>query len=211
MFPLGTALLPGGELPLRVFEPRYRQMVDDLMEESDGRPVVRFGVVLIARGSEVGGGEVRCDAGTMVLADVTDRLPDGRALLAGTGIGRFRVVEWLPDDPYPRARIEVLPEPEPAEADLERLHSIDQRLRVVMRQTLEAAGKDVDTIFAALDIIDADPLMADVSPIYRWANRLQVEPHDQQRLLEAADPAGQLDVLEDVMEGLEARAAFGRG
>ncbi|MCK8613228.1 LON peptidase substrate-binding domain-containing protein [Gordonia sp. C13] len=211
MFPLGTALLPGGELPLRVFEPRYRQMVGDLMEESDGRPVVRFGVVLIARGSEVGGGEVRCDAGTMVLADVTDRLPDGRALLAGTGTSRFRVVEWLPDDPYPRARVEVLAEPEPAEADLERLHSIDQRLRVVMRQTLEAVGKDVDTIFAALDIIDADPLMADVSPIYRWANRLQVEPHDQQRLLEAADPAGQLDVLEDVMEGLEARAAFGRG
>ena len=47
MFPLGTAVLPGGEVPLRVFEPRYRQMVGDLMAESDGRPVVRFGVVLI--------------------------------------------------------------------------------------------------------------------------------------------------------------------
>ena len=58
MFPLGTAVLPGGEVPLRVFEPRYRQMVGDLMAESDGRPVVRFGVVLIARGPEVGGGAV---------------------------------------------------------------------------------------------------------------------------------------------------------
>ncbi|ETA05749.1 LON peptidase substrate-binding domain-containing protein [Gordonia alkanivorans] len=211
MFPLGTALLPGGELPLRVFEPRYRQMVGDHIEESDGRSTVRFGVVLIARGSEVGGGEVRCEVGTMTLADVTDRFPDGRALLSGTGTHRFRIVEWLPDDPYPLARIEVLSEPAPSEVDLERLHSIDQRLRVIMRQTLEAAGKDVDTIFAALDIIDADPAMADISPLYRWANRLQVEPHDQQRLLEAADPSGQLDVLDDVMEGLEARAAFGRG
>ena len=127
MFPLGTALLPGGELPLRVFEPRYRQMVGDHIEESDGRSTVRFGVVLIARGSEVGGGEVRCEVGTMTLADVTDRLPDGRALLSGTGTHRFRIVEWLPDDPYPRARIEVLPEPAPSEVDLERLaRSIDQ-------------------------------------------------------------------------------------
>lgn len=209
MFPLGTAVLPGGEVPLRVFEPRYRQMVGDLMAESDGRPVVRFGVVLIARGPEVGGGEVRCDAGTLVLADVTDRLPDGRALLAGTGTSRFRVVEWLPDDPYPRARIEVLAEPALSDAHLERLHEIDRRLRVVLRGILEAAGKDADAVFAALDIVDADPLMADVSPIYRWANRLRIEPHDQQRLLEAADPAAQLDVLDYVVEGLEARAAFG--
>ncbi|ATD69594.1 MULTISPECIES: LON peptidase substrate-binding domain-containing protein [Gordonia] len=211
MFPLGTALLPGGELPLRVFEPRYRQMLTDHIEESDGRSTVRFGVVLIARGSEVGGGEVRRGVGTMARADVTERHPDGRALLSGSGTHRFRVVEWLPDDPYPLARVEVLPEPSPTDADLERLHSIDQRLRAVMRQTFEAAGKDVDTIFAALDIIDADPLTADLSPVYRWANRLQIEPHDQQRLLEAVDPSGQLDVLDDVMEGLEARAAFGRG
>ncbi len=119
----------------------------------------------------------------------------------------FRVVEWLPDDRDPRARIEVLAEPALSDAHLERLHEIDRRLRVVLRGILEAAGKDADAVFAALDIVDADPLMADVSPIYRWANRLRIEPHDQQRLLEAADPAAQLDVLDDVVEGLEARAA----
>ena len=50
MFPLGTALLPGEVLPLRIFEPRYRTMLDDCLAAADGPP--GFGVVLIARGSE---------------------------------------------------------------------------------------------------------------------------------------------------------------
>ena len=54
MFPLGTVLLPGGVLPLHVFEPRYRKMVTDCVESPDHE----FGVVLIERGSEVGGGEL---------------------------------------------------------------------------------------------------------------------------------------------------------
>ncbi|MEO9326799.1 LON peptidase substrate-binding domain-containing protein [Gordonia aurantiaca] len=209
MFPLGTPLLPGGELPLRIFEPRYRQMLTDHLDETDGRSTVRFGVVLIARGSEVGGGDVRCDVGTIAHADITDRLPDGRALLSCTGTQRFRVVEWVPDDPYPRAVVDPLPEHTPSDADLARLAAIDERLRTVMRRVLEASGKDADVVFAALDTLDADPLTADLSPIYRWANRLAIEAHDLQRLLEAETPAGQLDVLDDVMEGLEARAAFG--
>ena len=60
MFPLGTVLFPSGVLPLRVFEPRYRDMLEDLL--SGNR---EFGVVLIERGSEVGGGEVRSGIGTM--------------------------------------------------------------------------------------------------------------------------------------------------
>ena len=54
MFPLGTVLLPGAVLPLHVFEPRYRQLVQDCLA---GEP--EFGVVLIERGSEVGGGDQR--------------------------------------------------------------------------------------------------------------------------------------------------------
>ncbi len=54
MFPLGTVLLPGQTLPLHVFEPRYRELVRVCLD-GDGT----FGVVLIERGSEVGGGDVR--------------------------------------------------------------------------------------------------------------------------------------------------------
>ncbi|WP_415830929.1 LON peptidase substrate-binding domain-containing protein [Janibacter anophelis] len=54
MFPLGTVLLPGNPLPLQVFEPRYLAMLRDIAG-GDGR----FGVVLIERGFEVGGGDQR--------------------------------------------------------------------------------------------------------------------------------------------------------
>ncbi len=76
MFPLGTVLLPGMPLSLHVFEPRYRQMVDDC-RAGDGT----FGVVLIERGSEVGGGDVRTDVGTLTRIVEARELPDGRWLL----------------------------------------------------------------------------------------------------------------------------------
>ncbi len=56
MFPLGMVLLPGAVLPLHVFEPRYRQMVFDLLEGDD---VPEFGQVLITRGTETGDPEMR--------------------------------------------------------------------------------------------------------------------------------------------------------
>ena len=59
MFPLGSVLLPGVVLPLHVFEPRYQQLVRDCLETDEHE----FGVVLIDRGSEVGGGDSRTDVG----------------------------------------------------------------------------------------------------------------------------------------------------
>ncbi len=58
MFPLGTVLFPYALLPLHVFEPRYRVMIRHVMDSDH-----EFGVVLIERGSEVGGGDVRFDIG----------------------------------------------------------------------------------------------------------------------------------------------------
>ncbi|MGZ4700329.1 MAG: LON peptidase substrate-binding domain-containing protein, partial [Ilumatobacteraceae bacterium] len=61
MFPLGTVLLPGVVLPLHVFEPRYQQLVRDCLDASEHE----FGVVLIDRGSEVGGGDSRLPIGVI--------------------------------------------------------------------------------------------------------------------------------------------------
>ena len=55
MFPLGTVLFPTLILPLHVFEPRYRALVENCL----AAPQPEFGVVLIERGSEVGGDDVR--------------------------------------------------------------------------------------------------------------------------------------------------------
>ena len=108
MFPLGTALVPSAGLPLHVFEPRYRALVKDCLAG-----VPEFGVVLIARGSEVGGGEVRTDLGTVARIVESAELPDGRWALVAVGVRRIRVTAWLPDDPYPRADVEDWPDPPP--------------------------------------------------------------------------------------------------
>ena len=108
MFPLQTVLLPGSTLPLHVFEPRYLPMIDAL---ADGEQMM--GVVLIARGSDVGGGDVRCDVATMAQVAGRHEVSDGRRFVLVRGVGRIRVLRWLPDDPHPWAETEDWPdEPE---------------------------------------------------------------------------------------------------
>jgi ATP-dependent Lon protease len=97
MFPLGTALLPGAVLPLHVFEPRYRQMVHDIVSDSVDAP--EFGVVMIERGREVGGGDTRTRVGTVARVVDMRALPDGRYALVAVGAERLQVKAWLPDDP----------------------------------------------------------------------------------------------------------------
>ncbi len=104
MFPLGTVLFPEMPLLLHVFEQRYRALVRDCTAGDR-----EFGVVLITRGSEVGGGDERSDRGTVARIDDLRSLDDGRYVLAARGLERLQVEQWLPDDPYPRALIRPLP------------------------------------------------------------------------------------------------------
>lgn len=122
MFPLGSVLFPDMPLSLRVFEERYLVMLSELVTADDGR----FGVVLIERGFEVGGGEQRFGVGTA--AEVIQLGADSGVVgLVAQGGDRFRVQEWLPDAPYPRAEVEILPplvwedRLEPLRAETERL------------------------------------------------------------------------------------------
>ena len=119
MFPLGTVLFPHAVLPLHIFEARYRELTETCLR-GDGR----FGVVLIERGNEVGGGDSRFAVGTVARIVEAARTPDGRYLLATVGTERFRVQKWLDDDPFPRAEIDVIDEPKRVAAD-----AADQRDR----------------------------------------------------------------------------------
>lgn len=100
MFPLGTVLFPHMALPLHVFEPRYRALLDDVLEAGG-----EFGVVLISRGHEVGGGDVRTDVGTVARILRAEELDEDRWFVIAVGTRRFRVEGWLPDAPYPRAEV----------------------------------------------------------------------------------------------------------
>src|SRR5256885_11623664 len=83
MFPLGTVLFPFAPLPLHIFEPRYRALAQDCVRGNG-----EFGVVLIERGFEVGGGDTRFGTGTVARMVEAAELPDVRWMLTAVGTRR---------------------------------------------------------------------------------------------------------------------------
>ncbi|MYR08436.1 peptidase S16 [Gordonia sp. SID5947] len=211
MFPLGTALLPGEPLPLRIFEPRYRQMLADCVGTDEQGSVVDgpvdagFGVVLIARGHEVGGGDVRHDVGTFARIENLIRQPDGRASLTCTGTTRIRIVEWLPDDPYPKAVTEDLPEPRIGPDDHPRVIELGRALRAFVDEVAATRPEAVPVGLPDFDVADLGD-----HGLFEWAIRLPIGPADRQQLLECNTVSEQITVLDDVVEGLTAMIRFGR-
>jgi Lon protease-like protein len=135
LFPLRTVLFPGMQLPLQVFEPRYRQLVAECMETAEP-----FGVSLIREGAEVGGPAVPYSIGTTARIESVTPGPDGRLHLATVGERRFRILELHTDRPYLWADVEY-PLDEPAtvpEASLERARRGLARIR---RLRATAAGE----------------------------------------------------------------------
>ena len=186
MFPLGSVLFPHAVLPLHVFEPRYLALVERCLAGDQ-----EFGVVLIERGSEVGGGDVRFAVGTVTRIVQAGRLDDGRWVLVTVGTQRLRVERWLPDDPYPLADVERLDDEVPAEADTQRVSDVASLLRRVhgLRAELGEPGGIVDVE------LDHDPLRAS----FEAAALAPLGPLDAQRLLELDDAGARLASLETLL------------
>jgi Lon protease-like protein len=160
MFPLGAAIVPYQPLPLQVFEPRYHALVRDSLAD-DGR----FGVVLIERGSEVGGGDVRFDVGTVVRIVGRDELPDGRLALATVGESRLRVRSWLADDPYPRADVSELADPDAGAAELAARGSLDEAFARVLAVARDLGAAVPDDLALADDPIRAAWEATAIAPV----------------------------------------------
>ena len=95
LFPLKTVLMPGMVLPLRIFEPRYRLMMQRVLTGER-----RFGVLLIRRGAEVGPGAEPYDLGTVAVVTAVEPLGGGLMDVSATGSRRFRVSAFHHDEPY---------------------------------------------------------------------------------------------------------------
>ena len=170
MFPLGSVLFPHMPTALRIFEERYIVMLSEVL----GEEPAEFGIVLIERGSEVGGGEQRFPIGTVAqIAQV--QTAEGFIGLVAQGAGRIEVTDWLPDDPYPKAKVRAV------EA-LEYTDDLDDQFDwtvAAVRQTIARASEFVELQWSADTEIDDDRQIA----MWQLAGIAPLGPIDQVALL----------------------------
>ena len=197
MFPLGSVLLPGGILPLHVFEPRYRDMVRDCLR-ADGEP--EFGQALITHGWETGGGDARAMVGTVAQMLQIEALDEERYAIVAVGTRRIRINAWLPDDPYPLADVDDWPDEDPDLAglavDVAATHARVRAALVLAAQLGEASIDDTE--------ISEDPLVA----TYHLSTLAPIGAADQLRLLAVPGPAARLDLLDEILDDVEAMLKF---
>jgi Lon protease-like protein len=201
MFPLQSALLPGETLPLNIFEPRYAQLVRDCVDSPDPA----FGVVLISRGQEVGGGDIRSDIGA--LARITDYVDLGEGqyqLLAAVG-ERIRGSEWLPDDPYPRAVVTAWPDEPGPDVGPERISVVVDAILGLFERVIEARGGRLRPDALAVDEEIADDPSRHV---YALASRVPMGQADRYAVLAAPTLAERVTVLSDAIETVTAMVEF---
>ena len=185
MFPLGGVLFPYAVLPVHVFEPRYRMLVHECLTSTR-----EFGIVLIERGFEVGGGDDRFGVGTVASIVRAAQSEDGRWGLITVGSRRIRVEEWLPDDPYPRATVTDLAD-SPATAGEEAGTLLSEAERLIRRALAFKAELDEPTgVPATFELAEDREIAA-----WQLAAYAPMGQVDQLRVLSEDDPTERLRLV----------------
>jgi Lon protease-like protein len=175
LFPLGTVFFPGGPLRLRIFEPRYLDMVRRCLKET-----CAFGVVLILEGSEAGVAPSVATTGTSARLVDFDTLPDGLLGVDCVGEQRFLVRRrWQQADGLNLAEVEYLPDDPPCALPAELAH-LGELLREVLPQLGERYAHVVGRYEEAGWVAN------------RWAEVLPLTSAEKQQLLELVDPLARL-------------------
>ncbi|MGO4661431.1 LON peptidase substrate-binding domain-containing protein [Terrabacter sp. 2TAF16] len=180
LFPLGTVLMPGARLPLQIFEPRYVQLLKDLLDGQDERLPV-FGVIAIREGFEVGDDGVRAlhPVGCGALLVQAAALEGERFLAVSEGTDRFRLdaIDESAGTPYTTARVTWLPEPD---GDVPAITVLAARLRAEL------------TAFAAATGAEPELPTEDRSLAYAVPDTVSLDVADRQRLLASSDTESRL-------------------
>ncbi len=170
LFPLNVVLFPGMALPLHIFEPRYREMVNRCLDEN-----LAFGVVLIKEGLEVGGDAVPRRVGTAARIVKVDRQADGRMNIQVVGTRRFRIEELNRDLPYLTGRVRHFPVTDgDTKLAVERAHKVRPKITRYVELLTKATGVQLK-----LDRLPEDA----TSLAFLTAITLQVRPEDKHRML----------------------------
>jgi hypothetical protein len=193
LFPLRTVLFPGMALPLRVFEERYKTMVRELLGSGG-----HFGVLLIRDGSEVGGGATPYDVGTTARIEQWREVDEGRFVLTGRGVRRFRLIRMLSPRPYPYGEVEFIDDaPAPLEPALRRaVETVRATFPVYFRLALSLTDQWAQGL-----PLPAEP-HAMVNFLAPW---LQVDEEAKQRLLEIEPAAQRVAHLAEAIDDLLGR------
>ena len=186
VFPLHSVLFPDGKLPLRVFEPRYTDMISQCLKENIG-----FGICLIREGSEVGQAAAIHEVGT--LASIIDwhMRKDGLLGVIVKGEKRFRIknlsvaknqlitadVEYYDDEPLTKVPDDYLDLVEFVEEKMARLN------------------RNINNI--ELDLSDASCLS------FRLAELLPLRLSQKQYFLQLNEPLLRLERIDDVLQQLD--------
>lgn len=174
LFPLpNIVFFPQTRLPLHVFEPRYRQMVTDVLEGDS-----RFGIVLLRPGWEADyfGSPPIFECGTLATVEQAVPLEDGRYNIVVRGDVRFRIVDEVSRVPYRTARVVMEPELTRSE---QRAHEQREWLADISRQYLkylpdQTAVPEIETV--TLEALANALIMS-----------LNLDLEEKQRLLEMND------------------------
>jgi Lon protease-like protein len=201
MFPLEVTLLPGEELPLRIFEPRYSALVRDCLAHAD-EP--RFGAVLIAAGREVGGGDERCDVGALARIREYEDFGEGRYALRCDMGQRIRVVRWLEDDPYPRATVEAWPDEAGEPVSDAAIRDVEDRIVTLFERIAAARGAQLP----GRDVVLGGDTAELGSRLYTLASRVPMGQADRYCVLSAPTAAARLDALSEAVDTVTAMVDF---
>ncbi len=187
MFPLGSTVFPGQVIPLHIFEERYRKLAQDLIApDADAT----FGIALIDRGHEVGGGDSRMQVATRVEVLQAEEFDDGRWGVVAAGVERIDVVEWLADDPYPMAR--VLPR-QVTDNGGASLDDLEELLMETLRVAARLSGSELPEDFG----FSGEPMQR----LDQFSALAPLTEFDRQQILEAQTTSTQIALLSDALEG----------
>lgn len=203
MFPLESALLPDQDLPLRIFEARYGALVRHCLDTGDP-----FGVVLISRGREVGGGDSRCDVGVLSRITASADHGEGRYSLQCRTGERIRVSEWLPDDPYPRAAITLWPDEQGDPVSQAQLLGVEDRVMALFGRIAEARGVTLPEREVLLGGDTARPDVTAGQRLFALAARIPIGAADRYTVLSAPSAAERLAALSEAVDAVAEMVEF---
>ncbi len=181
LFPLNVVLMPGAPLPLHIFEERYKQMVNECLEEES-----EFGMVLA---DESGTRRVGC---TAKIVELVERYEDGRMLILVEGSRRFKLNSILTGKPYYVGEVEYLEEEEPKED----VTALAEECIALLERVVEAATEGSVGI--------------EIKPPYRnlsfaIAGRIEFDLEARQQILELTSEKERLAKVRDLLSAAAER------